>query len=157
MDKVYPIRGVGRLLKRILAVIVSASILALAVSALNYVPQNQRESDVYYLGIVVYFISTIWVYLLFYMVVGVPSSWIIDKYRKQYKEKTNVNQYFMEVSLYSLVGLFLGTAYYLLMGSKQAYLYNFIETIGFWVVALLLYFQALWILERGHLAKYAKG
>ncbi|MGB6407290.1 MAG: hypothetical protein WBF39_07420, partial [Planococcus donghaensis] len=95
MDKVYPIRGVGRLLKRVLAVIVSASILALAVSALNYVPQNQRESDVYYLGIVVYFISTIWVYLLFYMVVGVPSSWIIDKYRKQYKEKTNVNQYFM--------------------------------------------------------------
>ncbi|ANU13036.1 hypothetical protein BBI08_03890 [Planococcus halocryophilus] len=145
------------MLKRILAVIVSASILALAVSVLNYVPQNQRESDVYYLGIVVYFLSTIWVYLLFYLVIGVPSSWVIDNYRQQYKEKTNVYQYFIGVALYSLVGLFFGTAYYFILGSKQAYLYNFIETLGFWAIALFLYFQALWVLERGYLAKYVKG
>ncbi|EMF47830.1 hypothetical protein B481_0364 [Planococcus halocryophilus Or1] len=43
------------------------------------------------------------------------------------------------------------------MGSKQAYLYNFIETLGFWAIALFLYFQALWVLERGYLAKYVKG
>ncbi|MEK6189425.1 MAG: hypothetical protein N2A99_00330 [Carnobacterium alterfunditum] len=145
------------MLKRILAGIVSASIMALAVSALNYVSQNQRESDVYYLGLVVYFLSTIWVYLLFYLVVVVPSSWGIDKYRRQYKEKTNFHQYFIGTALYSLVGLVVETAYHFFMESKQAYLYNIFETVGFWAVALLLYFQALWVLERGFLVKYFKA
>ncbi|WP_039863511.1 hypothetical protein [Planococcus donghaensis] len=144
------------MLKRILAVIVSASIAALAVSAINYVSQNQRESDVYYLGIVVYFLSTIWVYLLFYLVIGVPSSWGIDKYRQKYKEKTNIYQYFMGVALYFIVGLFFGTTYYFLMSAKQAYLYNIFETLGSWGVAFLIYFQVMWVLEKGFLEKYTK-
>ncbi|MEK6190439.1 MAG: hypothetical protein N2A99_05560 [Carnobacterium alterfunditum] len=139
--------------KRIIGVFLSAVILGLGVAVLNYVPQNQRESDVYYLGEGVYFILTLWVYLLFYLVVVVPSSWIIDKCRKRFKRTTITNQYLIGVALYSLAGLFLGTAYYLLMVATQNHLNNFIETLAFWVIALFLYFQVLWVLERGFLEK----
>lgn len=141
------------MLKRFLAVIISTIIVSLGLSLINYVPQGQREPDVYYFGIGEYFLFAAYIFFIFYVVIGLPFSWLMDKYRKRFRTKSALIQYFIGALLYSLVGLFLGTVYHFVSGTSQFNLDIFMQTLGFWFAAAFCYFQVLWVFERRILRK----
>ncbi|ANU23366.1 hypothetical protein [Planococcus donghaensis] len=141
------------MLKRFLAVIISTIIVSLGISLLNYVPLGQRESDVYYFGIGEYFLFASYIFFIFYVVIGLPISWLLDKYRKRLRTKPVVIQYCIGVLVYSLMGLLLGTVYHFALGSIQFNLNIFIETLGYWFTAAFCYFHVLWIFERRTIKK----
>lgn len=136
------------MLKRLLAVIVSAIILSLGVSLIDYIPQAQRDPNVYYMGIVEKFIFAVYIYLIFFVVVGLFSSWLIDKCRKLFEKRTVAFQYFIGVIFYSLMGLILGTVYHFVSGTIHFNLDSFIQTLGFWFIPSFFYFNVLWVIER---------
>lgn len=141
-------RGSGRMLKRLLAVIISTIIVSLGLSLINYVPLGQRDPDVYYFGIGEYFLFASYIFFIYYIVIGLPFSWLIDKYRKRFRTKPILIRYFIGTVLYSLVGLLLGTVYHFVSGTNQFNLYIFMQTLGFWFITAFCYFHVLWAFER---------
>lgn len=136
------------MLKRILAVVVSSIIFALGVSLISFVPEEQREPDVYYMGISESFILIGYIVLIFYTVVGIPVSWIIDKWRGRFSDHSIIKRYFAGMVLYSLAGILGGAIYYSTVGYIQFFLDIFFETLAYWIVASILFFNVLWIFER---------
>ena len=141
------------MLKRFLAVIISTIIVSLGLSLINYVPQGQRDPDVYYFGMWGYFLFASYIFFIFYVVIGLPFSWLMDKYRKRFRTKSILIQYFIGTVLYSLMGLLLGTVYHFVSGTSQFNLYTFMQTLGLWFTAAFCYFHVLWAFERRILGK----
>lgn len=136
------------MLKRILAVIISSITFALSLSLISYIPEEEREPNVYYMGISESFIFIVYILLIFYTVIGIPVSWIMDKWRKRYSNDSIVKRYFVGMILYSLAGILAGAIYYTTVGYIQFFLDLFFETIVYWFVASFLFFHILWVLER---------
>lgn len=136
------------MLKRILALIISSIIFALSLSIFSYIPEEQREPDIYYMGILESFMFIVYVLLIFYTVIGIPVSWLIDKWRKRYSDSSVFKRYIIGIALYSLGGILGGAIYYNTGGSIQFFLDIFLETIAYWLVASILLFNILWVLER---------
>lgn len=136
------------MLKRILAVIISTILLALSLSLIGHIPEEQREPDVYYMGISESFMFIGYFLLIFYTVIGLPASWIIDKWRKRYSPQSIIKRYLIGMVLYALVGIIAGAIYYTTVGYIQFYVDIFFETVAYWVVASILYYHILCALER---------
>lgn len=136
------------MLKRLLAVIISSIILTLGISLTSYIPEAQRDPKVYYMGVSEIFIFTIWFSLIFYTVIGMPASWMIDKCRKRFIIDSVFKRYLKGMALYSLAGIIFGAVFYSTVGYIQFFLDIFLETIAFCFAASILYFHVLWVLEE---------
>lgn len=136
------------MLKRILSVIISSIILAIGFSLINYIPEEQKEPNIYYMGISENFIFTLYFSLVFYTVIGLPVSWLIDKYRKRYNHKNGTKRYLIGMALYSLAGIISGAIIYSTVGFIRFFLDIFLETVALGFVASLLYFHILCLLEK---------
>lgn len=140
-----------KMIKKLVAVVISVLILSLGLSLIDYTPQEQRDPDVYYMDRFEIFIFAAYIYLIFFIVIGLPSSLLIDQGRKYFRNKTTISQYLIGTIIYSLWGVFLGALYHFVSGMSQFNLYVFLQTISFWFIGSFVYFHVLWALERDFL------
>ncbi|SFQ40054.1 hypothetical protein [Salibacterium halotolerans] len=89
--------------------LIFAAIFAAIGSWLSYVPNSQREPDIYYPT----FFDEFRFALIFagpvFFLIGIPLSIIIDR-----KGRSKPLRYFVLLGLYSVVGLLIGTFYYVM-------------------------------------------
>lgn len=122
------------MLKRILAVIIASILVAGGLSLFSYVPDEQREADIYYGGIAENFGWFLYFLLIFYTVAGLPISWIIDKWRNRYNADSVIKSYLVGLLFYSLAGLVVGEVL------------ESMNTLG--VIASIVYFHLLIVIGK---------
>ena len=101
-------------MKRFLTVVLSVILFATFFSWFSYVPNSQREPNVYYFDFVEMFIFVVIYSGPVYFLVGLPLSIFIDKLIEGSKTQTKWGKYFVGLGLYSLVGTIVGLIFTIL-------------------------------------------
>ncbi|OUQ86500.1 hypothetical protein B5G50_21445 [Brevibacillus brevis] len=131
------------MIRKILIALVSSVIFCLSLAFLNYTPEIDREPNVQYFS----FVSLVMIYLIYatpvYLLLGVPSSLVIDIIKRKIKISNSLFKYVFEVVVYLISGI-LATFIFLLVLSGGKILLDLTNTRGFFqlgAMASLLYYH----------------
>jgi hypothetical protein len=107
-------------MKKLLTATLSTTLFAIIFSLLAYVPSSQRKPDVYYFGFFETFAFVIIYAGPVYFLVGIPISIIIDKLVGRTNGNSKLLRYFVQLVLYSLVGILVGVIYSIIFYSNTS-------------------------------------
>ncbi|WP_153721808.1 hypothetical protein [Sporosarcina cascadiensis] len=98
-------------MKRFTAAVLAAIVFAIIYSSISYIPDSQREANVYYFG----FFETFAFVLLYsgpvFLVIGIPVSILIDNIIERTTLHSAKVRYLKKMVVYSVTGLLAGTAF----------------------------------------------
>lgn len=95
----------SEMMKRLLTILISIILFSTIFTWLSYTPASQRESNVNYFSFLETFTFVSRYVGLFYLLVGLPLSFFIDKLIEKIKSNSKLIKYFAGLGLYSLAGL----------------------------------------------------
>src|SRR5690625_664983 len=94
--------------KRLLTAAFSAILYTIVFSWFFFVPDSQRDPDVYYHSFLNIFIHMIIGVVPVFFLIGLPLSIFIDKVTEKFNTNSKWARYFVRLGLYSLTGLLSG-------------------------------------------------
>ncbi|GAA0492376.1 hypothetical protein GCM10008986_18380 [Salinibacillus aidingensis] len=99
-------------MNRVLALAGSVIFFAIAFSIYSYVPESQREPNVYYFGFFETFVFVMIYSGPVYLIAGLPVSLLIDQLLKKIKGRL---PYLPRMTMYSIAGIIIGFLFHIWM------------------------------------------
>jgi cation transporter-like permease len=139
--------GDDKVRKRLLVALLSSVLFSLVFSLFSYTPESQRSPDTYYFGIWETFFFTVIYVTPIYLIIGMPISFVIDKW---FKKKWETKSYLLKVAIYSIVSLIPALIVFNVFnfGISPFSLQSFLKTILLSAIASNLFFHIQLLVNR---------